>query len=253
MGEINTPSPLTGEGRGEGGQFIDGVWLPPHETHLIEIMAKGKDRRVVENKITYQYRKLEACLKHLDNGRRGVALDIGAHVGLWSMWLVKIFEQVEAFEPVPLHRELFRRNLSGSSENWALYWVALGEREGKVDITVPVEVTGNSHVSVAGPHPGTRGVAHPERIETIRDVRLRRLDDFGFERVDFIKIDVEGLERAVVAGGEHTIRRWRPLMIVEQKGNEGPYGDKPNAATELLGRWGMKPLEVISGDWIMGW
>jgi hypothetical protein len=41
------------------------------------------------------------------------------------------------------------------------------------------------------------------------------LDDFAFEDVSLIKIDVEGHERSVIAGARRTIERWRPTFIVE--------------------------------------
>jgi hypothetical protein len=41
--------------------------------------------------------------------------------------------------------------------------------------------------------------------------------------------------------------------VVEQKGNEAAYGEPRDAALALLKSWGMKPLEVLSGDWVMGW
>ncbi len=107
-------------------------------------------------------------------------------------------------------------------------------------------------MSVAGRPPGTRyGIR--EAIDLWHAVPMRRLDSFGFEDVDFIKIDVEGFERAVIEGGERTIRTWRPNIVVEQKGNEAAYGEPRDAALTLLKSWGMKPLEVLSGDWVMGW
>jgi FkbM family methyltransferase len=48
---------------------------------------------------------------------------------------------------------------------------------------------------------------------------VRQLDAFALEAVDFLKIDCEGYELPVVVGGEQTIRRWGPTIIVEQKPN----------------------------------
>jgi hypothetical protein len=49
---------------------------------------------------------------------------------------------------------------------------------------------------------------------TIR-VPVKRLDDFGFADVSFIKIDVEGHESQVLAGATNTILRERPTILVE--------------------------------------
>ena len=47
------------------------------------------------------------------------------------------------------------------------------------------------------------------------EVEVRRLDDFGFENVRFIKADVEGSEREVLDGARATIMRDRPVILLE--------------------------------------
>ena len=54
-------------------------------------------------------------------------------------------------------------------------------------------------------------------------------------------------------GGEQTIKREKPVIVVEQKGNDSAYGDARGAAVELLQSWGMKPARVMAGDYIMVW
>lgn len=230
-------------------QLVGGVYLPDGETHLVEHMQAN--RVEVGGRLTYQVKKLRAALAYVGSFRRGLAVDIGAHVGLWSMWLAGEFTRVEAFEPVPMLADIFRMNIDAA--NCRLNQFALGESVGIVDMQVPVETTGNSHVAIAGRHPGTRGVAHPERMTVFKDIPLRTLDSFGFAGVGFIKIDVEGYERAVIAGAEQTIKASRPVIICEQKGNDSAYGDDRMAAVKLLESWGMRTKEVMSGDYIMGW
>ena len=82
---------------------------------------------------------------------------------------------------------------------------------------------------------------------------MKTLDSFGFEAVDFIKIDVEGYELPMIRGGEQTIKACKPNIVIEQKGNEAAYGEPRDAALVLLKSWGMMDLEVLSGDHIMGW
>lgn len=246
-----TPSPsVPRPSTPPGAKLVGGVWLPETEIHFVEWMENSKRARVVEGKRTYQYHKLEAALRHQPPERRRVCLDIGAHVGLWAMWLVREFALVRSFEPVPAFAEIYPFNVDMAKAR--LHRVALGREARSVTITVPLDQTGNAHVSIAGHHPGTR-YGNREEIDLWHAVPMRTLDSFGFEDVDFIKIDVEGLERAVVEGGERTIRTWRPNIVVEQKGNEAAYGEPRDAALTLLKSWGMKPLEVLSGDWVMGW
>src|SRR3954470_5797421 len=84
-----------------------GVWFPDGENHFPSWMDKNGE--IVDGKGTYQIRKLREAMKHVKKFR--VAADVGSHVGLWSLQLVKRFSSVHAFEPVAAFRECFSRNL----------------------------------------------------------------------------------------------------------------------------------------------
>ena len=232
-------------------QLVGGVHLPVTELHLADMMVRnGSKTRFVDGLATYQYAKLEAALAHVTNRR--LAIDIGGHVGLWSMWLVKEFDRVVAFEPVPEHADLFLLNVDMTK--CELRRMALGDHKDVVDMEIPLETTGNAHVAIGKRHPGTRHVPNPDAQRVVHGVEVKTLDSLaGLDDVGFIKIDVEGFERPVVQGGKELICRAKPIIIVEQKKNESAYGHEEDAARKLLESWGMKPIKVMAGDWIMGW
>jgi Methyltransferase FkbM domain len=63
-------------------------------------------------------------------------------------------------------------------------------------------------------------------------VRLRKFDDvarqIGLQRLDFMKIDVEGAEWMVLKGAEQSIRRFRPVIVAEHSvGNFQKAGYSP--------------------------
>lgn len=207
-----------------------GVWLPDGETHLTDWMTKAGE--IVDGRGTYQIKKLRAALAHVKQFR--TALDVGAHCGLWSMQLVKRFEIVHAFEPVAEHRLCFAANLDGNFAE--LHPCALGEKDGMISIHTADTSSGDSWVDGAG------------------DIPMKRLDDFELQDVDFIKIDTEGHELFVLRGGEETIRRCKPCLIVEQKPGHGKhFGIGDTDAIPLLQSWGAKVREVLSGDYILSW
>lgn len=229
---------------------VAGVWLPASEQHFADMILNHSKVGLVDGKGTYQVHKLRAALAHQPAARRRVALDIGAHVGLWAMWLVKEFAHVHAVEPVPAHADILPFNVAET--NYTLHRVALGAAHGAVNITVPTHQTGGAHVKTARANPGAKyNVAGA--VETWLGVPLRPLDSFGLGDVDFIKIDVEGYEQPVLEGARETILRCRPNIVIEQKGNEAAYGQPRDAALAYLRDLGMTPLRVISGDWVMGW
>ncbi len=209
-----------------------GIYLPDREKYLVEWMTENGE--VIDGKGTYQIVKLRAALEHCKSFR--TAIDVGAHVGLWTLQLAKAFARVEAFEPVQSHYYCLTANLAHAN-NVGLHACALGDREGTVSMKVNAAISCKSRVDKGS-----------------GDIPLDRLDSYGFTDVDFIKIDCEGYERNVVNGAARAIQQWRPTMIVEQKGHASTYyGLRKEAAVELLESWGMKRALEISGDYIMVW
>ncbi|HMU15820.1 MAG TPA: FkbM family methyltransferase [Thauera aminoaromatica] len=215
-------------------QLIGGIWLPAAEKHLVDMLVNPECRREVDGRLTYQYRKLERAMQFVPESRRRVAIDIGAHVGLWSMHLARLFGQVQAFEPNLELWDLFGWNLDGC-DNVDLHRVALGKSPGTAGLKVYEGHSGHSQISGEG------------------DVRVEPLDSYQLDRVDFIKIDVEGLESLVVNGAMETIQRCQPVMVVEQKGEDARLGFVRDAALGLLQKMGMKPADCIGGDYFMVW
>lgn len=208
-----------------------GWWLPDHEAHLQGWMAAPKNKVKINGRLAYQGLKQLATLAQCP--RRQVAVDVGAHVGLWSYNLAAVFGMVHAFEPVKEHRECFVRNLDGV-KNVLLYANALGANPGRCSIQVEKGSSGNAQVA-----PGD-------------DVAMVTLDSLQLGQVDLMKIDCEGFEENVLLGARATIEAWGPTVIVEQKRDMAArFGLELRGAVALLQRWGYRVVEEISGDFIL--
>jgi FkbM family methyltransferase len=211
-----------------------GIWFPDGEKHFPDWMNSAGE--IVDGKGTYQIKKLRAALEHCKQFR--VAVDVGAHVGMWTMQLQKIFRTVHAFEPVEEFRKCFIKNVApGQIGSLNLHCCALGASESAVAMHVNQEDTGGTHVSGDG------------------DVPIQPMDIFGFDNVDFIKIDCEGYEHHVINGARETILRCKPCIIVEQKQHimQRNYGTAGTPAVDLLKEMGAEVREVLSGDYILSW
>lgn len=218
-------------------KYEEGIWFPDGEDHLVDMVRKSSR---IGGRGTYQYHKLEAALQYVRHRR--CALDIGMHVGLWAMHLVKRFDFVVGFEPVEDHIKCLSANMAGVT-NYQVHHCALGDHTGSVGLKFMPGSTGSTQV-VEGGH----------------GVSLRQLDEFVFKVIDFIKIDVEGYEWHVVTGGEQLIRKHRPVIILEQKGIKKrvnsfkfDYGKKQYDARDLLRSWGARQLFEIHGDCCLAW
>jgi FkbM family methyltransferase len=160
-------------------------------------------------------------------------LDIGANQGYYTMLSSrKVGPQgkVLAFEPSP--REMrrlklhLRLNHCGNVETAAS---ALGAVAGTAELHV-----------VLGPESGCNSLRPPDVSQPIGllPVPVQRLDDVlkarGIERVDFIKIDVEGAELSVLQGAPDLLRRSpRPVILAEVQ----DVRTKP---------WGYRAAEILS-------
>lgn len=221
---------------------VGGVWLPQEEEHLVEWMTNMN--LVVDGRLTYQYSKLQAAMKFVPADRRRVAVDVGAHVGLWAMHLVKMFGQVEAFEPNGSLLGCFLRNVGVS--NVCRHPFALGPCAGFTNLRRFDGNTGHTmNTGVESVRENGKGIGG--------EIEMKTLDSFGFPVVDFIKIDVEGYEPGVVNGARETILRCRPVMVVEDKNFGSHHGFRPLAAIEMLVDMGMDIKHNIGGDHIMAW
>ena len=210
-----------------------GWWFPDGETHFQKMLdksvAKGGPAR-------YQYQVRDRSLSYCKKFRH--AVDVGANVGLWSRDLVQHFSSVYAFEPV----EIFRECLIANIDSWNLHIFdqALGDENTTADMIITEDNMGHTHVDPTSIGKGK--------------IKMYTLDELKFSDVDYVKLDCEGFEYKVLLGAEKTIKTWQPVVVVEQKPHDtysAEYGQL--AAINLLTSWGMKTLDKVKDDWIMGW
>lgn len=213
----------------------EGIMLPDGERHLTAQLRNKRKNPTVDGRGSYQYGKLERALKWVEGDR--VAVDVGAHVGLWSMHLVRRFDRVLAFEPMRLHRQCFKCNVA-ELHRVRLYACALGERYRQVGMTLDAGSSGNTCVGGAGSVP-----------VCVFDELQPDIDD-----VDFVKVDCEGFELFVLKGAQAMLERCRPCVIVEQKpGRAQRYGLRETEAVDFLVGLGATLRDEISGDFILSW
>ena len=187
----------------------------------------------------------------------GIALDIGANVGWHTLLMASLVGasgRVLAMEPNPALRQRLHDHLClNHFRQVEVMPCAAADTEEMMEFYAPAandRDSGNGHVVEAGPagHGGT-----------IR-VEARRLDTIiaaaGCERLDLIKIDVEGFEWRVLRGGEETIAKFRPHIVFEYNAEYAPRG---GGTPELLGEFfrahryrlfaiGRNWAEAIEGD-----
>jgi FkbM family methyltransferase len=165
--------------------------------------------------------------KLLTQERPKVIWDVGANIGVWSLFLTSLCgddAEIRCFEPEPDNLKILQLNMTSNQiANWIIRPVALSNREGAAEFfTDPV--CGSTGTLMDGRD--FIGEYYGARRGKIQ-VRLTTVDHEvagGARPPQFIKIDVEGHELAVLEGARKTLREHRPLLIFEATENQAEIG-----------------------------
>jgi len=152
-----------------------------------------------------------------------VALDCGANIGVHTLeWatLMTGWGQVVAFEPQERIYYALAGNIAiNNCFNARAVQAAIGAESGVIDIPVLDYTKPASYGSLEL----RRGEAPPQFIGQAVDyeagpkasVSLIAIDDIGCDRLDFIKLDVEGMELDALQGARRSLEAFKPILLVE--------------------------------------
>jgi FkbM family methyltransferase len=144
----------------------------------------------------------------------GVAFDVGANLGLYTLLFsdrVGELGSVWSFEPDPQNLPWLRRNVEQNRlRNVHVEPYALGETSGELTLYQDVATSRTSSLV----KDAWQLDATPRREASVHVEPLDHYVDL-VSRLDFVKIDTEGFEVAVLRGGRELFRRFSPKLLVE--------------------------------------
>ena len=178
-------------------------------------------------------------------------IDIGANQGEVTVAaaLAALQGRVIAFEPVAEYRQRLRNNIElNAFAHVEILPYALGDIEGMFPIyDQPAPFSDGTR------HEGLSTLFASSSRGTVRElVSVKRLDDvlagMGVDRVDVIKLDIEGAEWAALRGASCTLTRYRPVLIVEI-GRETcqAAGYQPSEFAQWIIEQGYRIEKIIEG------
>lgn len=142
--------------------------------------------------------------------RPGVALDVGANIGLWSYAMAKcgMFSRVIAFEPNPtVIKDLSNAGLPGVSIVQKAVSNVAASALLRIPRTAGQVLTGWASLE-------SRIDVETTQFDEVL-VDTLRLDDMNLTGIGLIKIDVEGHELQVLEGARRMLRESRPVCVIE--------------------------------------
>lgn len=171
-----------------------------------------------------------------------VAFDIGAAIGETALPILRFFPNVTlyCFEPIPYQFERLKTRTQKFKDRTKYFNYALYDTNDEAEFHLQVNhPDGSSFLS---------GSANAEKISVVR----RRLDDVVDElkcpRIDFMKIDVEGVEKEVLKGGQKTLKITDNVFIEISPLRKGLHNHDYIDVFEYLHQAGFS-LEGVYGDY----
>jgi FkbM family methyltransferase len=172
-----------------------------------------------------QRQDLTAVLADYFTGTGATVVDIGASWGLFSYHLsrrVGEHGRVISYEPHPENRAVLQK-LARAKPRVTYRQCAVSDTDGSAELQVP-----RSHSRLVSAQSSLAHGFSGVTVETLSVATVKLDDEVSSEsRIDFIKIDVEGHEQAVLRGGDSVLRRHLPPMLIEieQRHMQVPVSD----------------------------
>jgi len=157
-----------------------------------------------------------------------VAIDCGANVGVHTIEWAKYMHgwgNVIAFEAQERIFYALAGNITiNNCFNARAIWAAVGSQKGEISVPIPdyftpssfgsLEIKKNNRTEFIG-----QNIDYSE--ENCAKTRLMSIDELQLQRLDFIKIDIEGMEMDALIGGTQSIEKFKPQLMIEKiKSNE---------------------------------
>jgi FkbM family methyltransferase len=184
----------------------DGVWVRDRNGALWTYGPEVGTFGLVEGRF-WEPGEVDFVREHLHAG--GVFVDVGASIGTFGVEIARTnpLVEVHAFEPVGAAREALIVNArkNGVADRVHVSHLALLDAAGLVSITRSLQ--------------GMNFVVMEAADGDVDEVESSTLDEYVdnhvIDRIDAMKVDVEGAELLVLKGGWRTLERDRPLLVIE--------------------------------------
>lgn len=149
-----------------------------------------------------------------------VTLDIGAHIGFYSLLAAHANPEGEvyAFEPMPVTFERLERNVElNRLKNVHCIRKAVGDAPGEADIFFEGDLSSGATLSkeIKSLIPSLNKIVVP--VITLDSF----IEEQGLEHLDLVKIDTETTEEQVLRGMSRALERFHPNILCEVWGGKG--------------------------------
>ena len=138
-------------------------------------------------------------------------IDVGANIGCHTLAMAKYAKLVIAYEPIPFVFDLLKKSICENSlKNVYAHNCGLSNRNKNSEINIGL----NGNVGGSSIHFKEDENSFRKLLISL-EIADESLLKYNLERVDLVKIDVEGHEAEVILGMQRTIKKHRPIIVLE--------------------------------------
>ena len=192
-----------------------------------------------------EFSEIELSIMNKFIKKNDIVFDIGSNIGAFTVPFAKkvgINGKVFAFEPQPFIYNILKKNIELNRIcNVKLFKNGVGEKKKTIKIDeMDYSYTGNFGVfTLTSKYLNTHcGIVKEKKKNSVNIVKL---DDFlNLKKCNFIKIDVEYMEMAVLKGGKNFLKKNRPILWIEN------HWKFPNQINKYLLEIGYNPYWAIT-------
>ena len=167
----------------------------------------------------------------------GTFIDVGAHTGYYSLYMLPLVAWVYAFEPDEESHAVLREH-EGRYDNLLCFREAVSNRSGVMDVQVKGRGFTFIKDTVIEPFSPIETASHQVRVVRLDDY----LDDYN-AAVTGIKIDIDGSDLDAIEGAVETITRFKPTILTELSSREFPRMFDLSRQFDYLAYAFAKPLD----------
>jgi len=165
--------------------------------------------------------------------RGDTVIDCGAHIGGFTRVALRAGARlVVAIEPEKRNIAAFRRNFAEELKSGSVILIEKGVWDKTGSLALHLSNTGDSHSVVIPQNAGKDEAIEVTTVDSLAQ-------SLKLERIDFIKMDIEGAELNALHGSTQVLKRWHPRMAISSYHKKGD----PSAICAII--WDAQPNYLI--------
>lgn len=176
----------------------------------------------------YEVQMLEDVKKRL--GKNKIIIDVGANIGNHTVFFANVCKakRLYSFEPQPNVFKILKKNvlINKYNKNVKLFNMGLGENQGYANI----DVVNKDNLGMSKLKKDNSGTVEINRLDDI-------ISNIEKNKIDMIKIDVEGMGLEVLKGSQKLLTKDKPIIYIEAETEE-----EFKIITNFLSQFKYKPI-----------